>query len=620
VNEGAFTAAITGTSDNVNGTNGSFTFTATLSKGAGTVQTTAQRSMVITASPYDAAQNNADIAAVKTEIEGAVYTATQAEVSNVTQAMAKVRNILGGLNLRGVDVVINNGAFTAAAEGTASNPNGVNGSYTFTVTINKGAGTEQTTALCTLSIIATTYDAAQDNADITAVRAAIEGASYTASQASVSSSALALAWVQSVINGLNLRGVTVVVNEQAFTAATPGVFDNLVGIDGDFLFTATLNKGAGTEQTTNLRALVITATPYDASQDNADIAAAKAAIESAVFAATQAEAADTAQAVTKVQSIINALNLQGVAAVVNEGAFVAAAAGTYDNINGTNGSFMFTATLNKGAGTEQTTGLRTLTITPTQYIVDPNNNIAMDGMAFNLDKDASGAGWHWNAASRTLTLTGGDVDAIDITTDGDVNIDVTGNASADHITKKGAGGLNVNVADGATLNVKSDNGPAISSDGNLTLGGEGNIVAVTSDPSAPAITSGNGSVSIIDAVNVNAKANGGPAIKANTDVNIDTVGEVKAETVGGGYSIEGADIFITDGSTALAAQDDDHAFNVEPEYSGANTKVTAPSGALLYNGGKGTGGSSSSGGGGCEAGYGIAALLLVALAVVRKRK
>ena len=104
-----------------------------------------------------------------------------------------------------------------------------------------------------------------------------------------------------------------------------------------------------------------------ASDDNEDIAAAKELIEETIFAVSQANAATAAAAKSAVEAIIGALELDGVIAVVVAGDFTAAVAGTAENINGTNGSFKFTITLNKGAGTEQITEELTLTITATAY-------------------------------------------------------------------------------------------------------------------------------------------------------------------------------------------------------------------------------------------------------------
>lgn len=63
------------------------------------------------------------------------------------------------------------GVFTAATAGDATTPEGTNGSFKFTVTINKGSGTEVTSAEQTMTITATPYEAPE--ADLTAYEAAL---------------------------------------------------------------------------------------------------------------------------------------------------------------------------------------------------------------------------------------------------------------------------------------------------------------------------------------------------------------------------------------------------------------------------------------------------------------
>lgn len=123
-------------------------------------------------------------------------------------------------------------------------------------------------------------------------------------------------------------------------------------------FTGTQNSAA--------TAAVLTQTEVD----NADITAAKGAIEAATYTATQAEAGDAAAALTKAQALVDALgaSLEGTTAAVVAGDFTAAVAGTAGTPAGTNGSYTFTVTINKGGGTEQTSAQQTMTITATAYV------------------------------------------------------------------------------------------------------------------------------------------------------------------------------------------------------------------------------------------------------------
>ena len=109
----------------------------------------------------ETAQDNLDIASAKGAIEGAPYTAAQADVADATAAGTKAQALVDALGaaLEGTTVVVVPGVFTAATAGDATTPEGTNGSFKFTVTINKGSGTEVTSAEQTMTITATPYEA-----------------------------------------------------------------------------------------------------------------------------------------------------------------------------------------------------------------------------------------------------------------------------------------------------------------------------------------------------------------------------------------------------------------------------------------------------------------------------
>ena len=257
-----FIAATAGTSSNLSGNNGSFAFTVTLKKNNSASLTSSTKPGVIIATEYDTTQDNLDIAAAKTTIEGAAYTAIQAHILNSAYAKAKVESSLSGLSLNGVTTEVIGGQFVAASEGTVASPNGTNGSYKFTVKLNKGAGTQVITAELTLIITATPYDATQDNADITATKLIIEGANFITSQINAPDIAKAKAVVEKIISVLPLRGVTTTVNNGVFTGAVAGASGTPSGTNGTYTFTVNLSKGAGTTQTTSSLTLIITATPH----------------------------------------------------------------------------------------------------------------------------------------------------------------------------------------------------------------------------------------------------------------------------------------------------------------------------------------------------------------------
>jgi hypothetical protein len=117
--------------------------------------------LAVTVTAEDPAQDSADIAAAKTLVEGAFAStaAAQAEANSEAAALAKVNAVIGGLDLNGVTAEVTKVDYTEAIAGTAENESGINGVYTFTVALNKGAGTEQITDGLTLTITATAYTA-----------------------------------------------------------------------------------------------------------------------------------------------------------------------------------------------------------------------------------------------------------------------------------------------------------------------------------------------------------------------------------------------------------------------------------------------------------------------------
>jgi hypothetical protein len=95
-----------------------------------------------------------EITNAKALIEGTIFAGTQARASTEAQAKSAVEAIIGGLSLKGVTPTVVGSAFTAAIGGEAGNPGGTDGSYTFTVRLNRGLGVEQITSSLTLSITA----------------------------------------------------------------------------------------------------------------------------------------------------------------------------------------------------------------------------------------------------------------------------------------------------------------------------------------------------------------------------------------------------------------------------------------------------------------------------------
>jgi len=210
-------------------------------------------------------QEDITASAAKTTIENTNFgSVSQAVLNTQPAAKSHIETIISGLGLNGVTPTVVDGAFTAAVAGTVGNVSGNNGSYTFTVKLKKGMSAEYTTAMRTLIITATPYDATQDNADITSAKAAIENTDFgSVPQTIVNSLNFARASVQNIIDELELNGVIPTVHDGQFTPAASGTSGSPAGTNGSYTFTIKLNKGGGTEQETEELALVITATPHD---------------------------------------------------------------------------------------------------------------------------------------------------------------------------------------------------------------------------------------------------------------------------------------------------------------------------------------------------------------------
>ncbi len=243
----------------------------TIAGGSGTSET-----------PYTLANLALDIGAAKVAIEGATYTATQSEAGTAEAAGTKAQALVNDLELVGTTAAVVPGSFTAAVAGTSGTPAGTNGAYTFTVTINKGGGTHQTSAQKTMTITATAYDPAADNTAIGTAKGTIESATYTATQAEAGTADAAETKAQALVNALELVGTTAEVVPGSFAAAVAGTSGTPAGTNGAYTFTVTINKGGGTQQISAQKTMSITATPNAGISDVDAVAAAKIAIETAL--------------------------------------------------------------------------------------------------------------------------------------------------------------------------------------------------------------------------------------------------------------------------------------------------------------------------------------------------
>ncbi|MDR1724113.1 MAG: putative Ig domain-containing protein [Tannerella sp.] len=173
-----------------------------------------------------------DINAVKTLIESQSYTDTQVNVPDITAAKASVASVISSLNLNGVTATVVDGTFTAAVAGDPSDYDGTNGSYTFTVKLDKGFGATTYTVSKTLTITATVHIPVPPTITTTSLPSGVVSTAYTATLAATGD--YTISWV--LDSGTLPTGLSL-------TAA--GVISGNPTTAGTFNFTVKATNGAG---------------------------------------------------------------------------------------------------------------------------------------------------------------------------------------------------------------------------------------------------------------------------------------------------------------------------------------------------------------------------------------
>ena len=94
----------------------------------------------VSVSADPAGENRADVAAIKATIEARNWTVEQS-TANTGDAVRKwIENQLAAMSLSGVSCTVSITDFAAATAGSGTDENGTDGSFTFTVSLSKGAG------------------------------------------------------------------------------------------------------------------------------------------------------------------------------------------------------------------------------------------------------------------------------------------------------------------------------------------------------------------------------------------------------------------------------------------------------------------------------------------------
>ncbi|HWS43186.1 MAG TPA: S-layer homology domain-containing protein [Pseudoflavonifractor sp.] len=317
----------------------------------------------VTTAVQEKTANQSLVNSVKTAVEGAGYTVAQAQISTEAQALTAIKAIVDGKHNAAVTAVITKVSYTAAVAGSVDAPDGTDGRYIFTVSLTAGkaaqAGYGDTSASAatgqlTLTITATAYTGESNVAAVARAKGLIIDG--TVSVAFGADQAAKTAAVQAYVNSLlSDTGVSAVVALKAGT-----------------IYTVTLSKGTAHDSKD------IDMTITEAADPDAAIAdAALTAVNGAVYGpVAQGNINSEDAAMNYVKGIaVTAVGNLAVTVDVN-GTYTPAVAGGKDNAAGTNGSYVFTVMVSKGAQS-RTSGSKTLVITATKVLSRADLTVAL---------------------------------------------------------------------------------------------------------------------------------------------------------------------------------------------------------------------------------------------------
>ncbi|WP_312650084.1 S-layer homology domain-containing protein [Aminipila sp.] len=307
INKESYAGPVAGTSADPAGTNGSYEFTVTVSKGSQT-QITEKKTITIKATAFTGVSDVNAVAAAKTAIKD--DTVTVAFGADQTAKTAAVQSYVNGL-------------LTGDATGVTAAVTFNSGTGKYDVAISKGSVKDSTTITMTI-----TEDADPDIATVNNAKNAAEGAPYAEMNqaAATSEDAIKDALKSTATTEINDNGVTVTINKESYAGPVAGTSANPAGTNGSYEFTVTVSKGSQT-QITEKKTITIKATAFTGVSDVNAVAAAKTAIKDDTV--TVAFGADQTAKTAAVQSYVNGL-LTGDAAGVTATVSFNSGTGKYD--------------------------------------------------------------------------------------------------------------------------------------------------------------------------------------------------------------------------------------------------------------------------------------------------
>lgn len=242
INKVSYTDAVAGTSAKPAGTNGSYTFTVTLSKNGQTDKTT-EKTIVISATAFTGVSDVDAVAAAKTAIKDS--TVTVAFGADQTAKTAAVQSYVDGL-------------LTGDSTGVTATVTFNSETGKYDVAIAKGSIEDSTTITMTI-----TEDADPDIATVNHAKNAAENAIYVDMLQVVATDETVIqdALKDTAKSAVNNDTVNVTVTKESYTAPIAGTSADPAATNGSYVFKITVSKGAQTLFTSQ-KTIVIVATPY----------------------------------------------------------------------------------------------------------------------------------------------------------------------------------------------------------------------------------------------------------------------------------------------------------------------------------------------------------------------
>ncbi len=332
-----------GTSTNTKGTNGSYTFSVTLTTDEAT-DTGSNITVTLEAAAY-IADLSSYTAAIFKALDGVGYAATDDYAAEIS---ATVEAILPS----SLTYTVTQVSLTPAVDGTKYDEEGTDGSYVYYVSVSNGEITERTD-----DITATLY-AALYVEDLSPYS---DYLSYALNNKVYAAGVDYMTEINTVITNYLPTGISYKINTISLVPAVDGTLDNRNGTEGTFIYNITLSGANGATDTGDTITCTMRATAFVLDLEGY-LASIHTALNGKEYASNESYA-------TNISATIASIVPSDVTYTVNEISLTAPIDGTAADPAGTEGVYIFTVTL-VGGGDTATGGPVTVILDPKEYIAD----------------------------------------------------------------------------------------------------------------------------------------------------------------------------------------------------------------------------------------------------------